>query len=132
MASNGNEIVCETRVMETVEFGFNRVTIETPLYDEWGKPILKEGKPVADKTKEDTEDIPLNQDIDTYIEREVHPYNPDAWVDEKKTKVGYTIPFVSIFYRYEDLESSDAIAKRILSHLHQLTDSLESFFGRSL
>lgn len=129
IASNGSEIVCETRVMETVEFGFNRVTVETPLYDEDGKPVLKKGKPVADKAKEDTEDIPLNQDIDAYIEREVKPYNPDAWVDPKKTKVGYTIPFTRVFYRYRELEPAYDIAKRILEHEKELEGSLEALFG---
>ena len=129
IASNGSEIVCETRVMETVEFGFNRVAVETPLYDEDGKPVLKKGKPVADKAKEDTEDIPLNQDIDAYIEREVKPYNPDAWVDPKKTKVGYTIPFTRVFYKYRELEPADDIAQRILQHEKELETSLEALFG---
>ena len=128
-ASNGSEIVCETRVMETVEFGFNRVAVETPLYDEGGKPVFKKGKPVANKAKEDTEDIPLNQDIDAYIEREVKPYNPDAWVDPKKAKVGYTIPFTRVFYRYRELEPADDIAKRILEHEKELEGSLEVLFG---
>lgn len=130
-ASNGSEIVCETRVMETVEFGFNRVTVETPLYDEDGKPVLKKGKLVADKAREDTEDIPLNQDIDAYFEREVKRYNPDAWVDPKKTKVGYTIPFTRVFYKYRELEPADDIAKRILQHEKELEASLEALFGEA-
>lgn len=130
-AGNGNEIVCETRVMETVEFGFNRVTVETPLYDEEGKPILKKGRPVADKSKEDTEDIPLNQDIDSYIDREVKPYNPDAWVDPKKTKVGYNIPFTRVFYKYCELEPAENIARRIFEHEKELETSLEALFGEA-
>lgn len=127
---NGSQIACETRVMETVEFGFNRVTVETPLYDGEGNPVFKKGKPVADKAKTDTEDIPLNQDIEAYIEREVRPYNPDAWVDPKKTKVGYTIPFTRVFYKYQELEPADDIAKRILQHERELETSLEALFGR--
>lgn len=65
--ANGTDLVCEARLMDTVEFGFNRVAVETPLYDEDGKPVLKKGKLIADKSREDTEDVPLNQDIDAYI-----------------------------------------------------------------
>lgn len=127
--ANGANLVCEARLMDTVEFGFNRVAVETPLYDENGNPVLKKGKPVADKDKEDTEDIPLSQDIDTYIDREVKPYNSDVWVDRKKTKVGYTIPFTRVFYKYQKLEPAADIAKRIVEHEKTLEASLEALFG---
>lgn len=116
--------------METVEFGFNRVAVESPVVDEDGEPVLnKHGKMQADKAKEDTEDIPLTQDIDAYIEREVRPYNKYAWVDKKKTKVGYTIPFTRVFYKYAELEPADEIARRILEHEKTLEKSLEALFG---
>lgn len=127
--SNGQEIIVEARLMETVEFGFNRVTVESPIVDENGEPVLKRGKMQADKAKADTEDIPLTQDIDAYIEREVRPYNKYAWVDKKKTKVGYTISFTRVFYKYAELEPADEIAKRILAHEKTLEKSLEALFG---
>lgn len=128
--SNGQEVSVEARLMETVEFGFNRVAVESPVVDEKGDPVLnKRGKMQADKAKEDTEDIPLTQDIDAYIEREVRPYNKYAWVDKKKTKVGYTIPFTRVFYKYAELEPADEIAKRILEHEKTLEGSLEALFG---
>ena len=128
--SNEQEVSVEARLMETVEFGFNRVVVENPVVDEDGSPVLnKRGKMQADKVKEDTEDIPLTQDIDAYIEREVRPYNKYAWVDKKKTKVGYTIPFTRVFYKYAELEPADEIAKRILEHEKTLEKSLEALFG---
>lgn len=128
--SNGLEVSVEARLMETVEFGFNRVAVESPVVDEDGDPVLnKRGKMQADKAKEDTEDIPLTQDIDAYIEREVRPYNEYAWVDRKKTKVGYTIPFTRVFYKYAELEPADEIAKRILEHEKTLEKSLKALFG---
>lgn len=130
--ANGIDLVCEARLMETVEFGFNRVAVETPLYDKDGKPVLKKGKLVADKDREDTEDVPLNQDIDAYIEREVKPYNPEVWVDRKKIKVGYTIPFTRVFYKYQKLEPTADIAKRIVEHEKTLEASLEALFGEVL
>lgn len=128
--SNGLEVSVEARLMETVEFGFNRVAVESPVVDEDGEPVLnKRGKMQADKAKEDTEDIPLTQDIDAYIEREVRPYNKYAWVDKKKTKVGYTVPFTRVFYKYAELEPADEIAKRILEHEKTLEKSLKALFG---
>ncbi|WP_322154754.1 class I SAM-dependent DNA methyltransferase [Paratractidigestivibacter sp.] len=127
---NGQKVAVEARLMETVEFGFNRVTVESPLLDEQGNPVLnKRGAKQPDKAKSDTEDIPLTQDIDAYIEREVLPYNPDAWVDKKKTQVGYTIPFTRVFYKYTELEPSADIAQRILEHEKTLEVSLEALFG---
>ena len=49
----------------------------------------------------DTETVPLSEDIDAYIAREVLPHLPDAWVDASKTKVGYEIPLNRHFYVYE-------------------------------
>lgn len=130
VGANGQKVRVETRLMETIEFGFNRVTVESPVVDEHGEPILNtRGKMQADKAKTDTEDIPLNQDIDAYIEREVRPYNKRVWVDKKKTKVGYTIPFTRVFYKYAELEPADEIAKRILEHEKTLEKSLEVLFG---
>lgn len=127
---NGQQVTVEARLMDTVEFGFNRVTVESPVLGEDGEPVLnKRGKMQADKAREDTEDIPLTQDIDAYIEREVRPYSPHAWVDKKKTKVGYTIPFTRVFYKYAELEPSADIAQRILEHEKTLEASLEALFG---
>ena len=103
----------------------------TPEYDKQGNIIRnKKGQPVADKLKTDEEDIPLNQDIDAFIERMVKPYNPDAWVDKKSMKTGYQIPFTKTFYRYQELEAADTIAERILMHEKSLEHSLSALFGK--
>lgn len=36
-----------------------------------------------------------------YLEAEVLPHVPDAWIDFSKTKVGYEIPLNPHFYVYE-------------------------------
>ena len=59
------------------------------------------GKPEPDTELRDTETVPLSEDVDAYIAREVLPHVPDAWVDERKTKVGYEIPLNRHFYVYE-------------------------------
>ena len=61
------------------------------------------GNPEPDTALRDTEQIPLNEDIEAYFQREVIPYAADAWIDHAKTKIGYEIPFTRYFYKYEEL-----------------------------
>ncbi len=60
----------------------------------------KKGNPMPDTDLRDYENVPLKEDIDEYVKREVLPHVPDAWVDESKTKVGYEINFNRYFYKY--------------------------------
>ena len=127
---SGSKIVCKSRVLDSVALGYNKITVESPLLDEDGKKVLKKGKPVADPKKRDTENVPLDEDIDAYFAREVLPYNPDAWIDKSKTKVGYEIPFTRTFYEYKEIEPADQIAKRIEEHEHALMQKLHDLFGK--
>ncbi len=81
-----DNISVESKIFDNDFFGFYKVTVESPLKDEKGKRVLKKGKIQADASLRDTEDIPLTEDIDAYIQREVLPFNPDAWIDKKKQK----------------------------------------------
>lgn len=58
------------------------------------------GKTEADSSLRDTENVPLTEDVDAYVQREVLPWAPEAWVDESKSKIGYEIPFTRAFYKY--------------------------------
>jgi len=60
----------------------------------------RDGNPEPDGNLRDYENVPLKEDIDEYMKREVLPHVPDAWVDESKTKIGYEIPFTRHFYEY--------------------------------
>jgi type I restriction enzyme M protein len=61
----------------------------------------RKGAPLPDADLRDLENVPLGEDVDAYVEREVRPYAPDAWVDHSKTKIGYEIPFTRHFYVYD-------------------------------
>lgn len=123
-------IYCESKIFDTVEFGYNKIVVERPLRDENGKVVLKKGKPVADSSLRDTENVPLDEDIDTYFRREVLPYAPDAWIDKTKTKVGYEIPMTRYFYEYQKPEASDDILERIIGLENDIASSLKSLFGK--
>ena len=124
-----DDLIVESKVYENQFFGYTKITIESPLKDEDGNIVMdKKGKPKADKTLKDTEDIPLTEDIDEYFEREVKPFNPDAWMDRKKDKIGYEIPFTRLFYKYEAPEPSEDIAKRI----QELEEKIQANFNALL
>ena len=126
---NDGEITVKSKVLDAVTLGYNKITVESPELDENREKVLKKGKPVADTKKRDTENVPLEEDIDAYFKREVLPYNPDAWIDRKKTKVGYEIPFTRTFYEYKQIEPAEAIAKRIEEHEKSLMAKLHELFG---
>lgn len=121
---------CESKIFDNVDFGFNRIQIESPLYDENGNVVMKGKKIAPDTSKRDYENVPLVEDIDSYFEREVKPYNPEAWIDKTKTKVGYEIPFTRYFYKYEAPESSDVIAERISIHEKDIMEALNRLFSK--
>ncbi len=121
-------IYCESKIFETVEFGYNKIVVERPLRDENGEIVLKKGKPVADASLRDTENVPLTQDVDRYFEREVLPYAEDAWIDKKKTKVGYEIPMTRYFYEYQVPEKVEDIVARIQVLEADISASLEKLF----
>jgi type I restriction enzyme M protein len=114
-----------SRIFRTQDFGYRTITIERPLRDENGKPILGEkgklkGKPQPDSSLRDTENVPLSEDVAVYFKREVLPHAPDAWIDHEKTKVGYEIPFNRHFYVFEpprELAEIDADLKMVTDRI---------------
>lgn len=95
-----------SRIFKNEDFGYRTITVERPLKDEHGKPVLgakgkQKGKPQPDSSLRDTENVPLSEDVETYFKREVLPHAPDAWIDHEKTKVGYEIPFNRHFYVFQ-------------------------------
>ncbi|MDO8417029.1 MAG: class I SAM-dependent DNA methyltransferase [Agitococcus sp.] len=113
------------RAFKNSEFGYSTITVERPLRDEQGNIVLNtkgknKGKPMADASLRDTENVPLSDDIETYFKREVLPHAPDAWIDFDKTKVGYEIPFNRHFYVFEPprpLADIDAELKQVTDRI---------------
>lgn len=97
------------KIFDNEDFGYSKVTVERPLQENGVVKLDKNGHPKPDSKLRDTENIPLKEDIHAYMKREVLPHVPDAWVDEKKTNVGYEINFTKYFYEYKPLRSLDQI-----------------------
>ncbi len=113
-----------SKIFYNSDFGYSRITVERPLIDEKGKIAKdKQGNPKADAKLRDAENVPLKKgqvvstekDIDEYMQKEVLPHVPDAWVDHSKTKVGYEINFTKYFYEYKPLRSLAEIRAEILA-----------------
>ncbi|MFC8537730.1 N-6 DNA methylase [Streptomyces sp. NPDC057249] len=85
--------------------------------------LLKGGATEPDTELRDYENVPLGEDVEEYLKREVHPHVPDAWIDHAKTKVGYEIPFTRHFYVYEPprpLAEIDAELKALEAEIQAL------------
>ena len=125
-----NGIYCESKIYDTVEFGYNKIVVERPLRNDKGELILKKGKKQPDVSLRDTENVPLVEDVDTFFSREVLPFAPDAWIDTKKTKVGYEIPMARYFYKYKKPEAIETVVERIMELEKEITVSLTKLFHK--
>jgi type I restriction enzyme M protein len=122
---------------------FDAVTISDPD----APVIVKNGQPEPDPDLRDNENVPLppvsasfefepsarlastayREAVDEHVATEVLPYVPDAWIDRAKTKIGYEIPFIRHFYRYEPprpLAEIDAEIKRLEAEIHVLLQEI--------
>ena len=117
-----------SKIFDNSDFGYTKITVERPLKDEQGNPVMKKGKIQPDPTLRDTETIPLKEDVQTYFEREVLPFVPDAWIDHARTKTGYEIPFTRHFYRYEPPRPSDTILSEIIAIEKELDTAIRELF----
>ena len=120
-----------SKIFDTSAFGYWTITVERPLLDESGKVVTDaKGRPKPDSKLRDTENVPLDYEggIDAYFKTEVLPYVPDAWIDTKKTKIGYEIPFTRHFYKYvppRPLEEIDADLEKQVERILSLLRDIE-------
>ena len=86
----------------------------------------RDGKPEPDSELRDHELVPFKEDWREYVEREVKPFVPNAWVDESHTdardkqvgRIGYEINFNRYFYQY--------VPPRSLEEINAELNALES------
>lgn len=114
-----------SRTFRNRDFGYRTITVERPQRDDNGSIVKAtkgklKGRPQPDTSLRDTENVPLDEDIEAYFERDVLPHVPDAWIDHERTKVGYEIPFNRHFYVYKpprDLAEIDAELKVVTERI---------------
>ena len=125
------ELVVESKVYDNDFFGYTKVAVETPICDENGQPVLKKGKKQPDKSKSDSEIIPLQEDMNEYMEKNVLPYNPQAYIDRSKDRIGYEVPFTRLFYKFVPPVSSDTIFEEIKAMEADETELMKELFGNA-
>ncbi|MBO4552660.1 MAG: N-6 DNA methylase [Candidatus Methanomethylophilaceae archaeon] len=131
--------VCESKIFDASEFGYIKVGIIAPMLDDNGNPKKNSrGNIIYDKSKNDTESIPLGkmelspkrnllkdpataQLIENYLDKEVRPYVKFAEVDPKNVSLGYKIPFPMYFYKYEAPRPSEDV----LGEINELNERIQ-------
>ena len=122
-------LAVESKVFDNSFFGFTKVTVETAQTGKDGMPVLKKGKRAAVKGASDNEIIPLGEDADEYMAKNVLPYNPLAYIDPAKDKIGYEVPFTRLFYKFVAPESSADIFEDIKALEAEETILMKELFG---
>jgi type I restriction enzyme M protein len=113
-----------SKIFDNKAFGYAKVTVERPERNTKGQVVTdKKGNPKPNSSLRDTENIPLTVDMQDYMEKEVLPHVPDAWIDHSKTNIGYEVNFTKYFYQYKPLRSLNDIRKDIMA-IEQETDGL--------
>jgi type I restriction enzyme M protein len=89
--------------------------------------VDRRGKPVIVSDWKLTERVPLSEDLDDHMGREVLPYAPGAQWDESKAKYGTEIPLTRIFFVPEEprpLSEIDADVKILVGELTEMFTSV--------
>ena len=104
-----------SKIFENEYFGYRKVIVLQPELNDDGTPKKnKKGEYIPNKELTDTENIPLQEKIEDYMNREVIPFAKYAYIDESKTKIGYEISFTKYFYTYQEPRKTADIMKEIL------------------
>lgn len=123
------DLSVESKIFDNDYFGYTKVTVETPICDENGIPVLKKGKKQPIKGASDNEIIPFMEDIDSYVAKNVLPYNPIAYLDRSKDKIGYEVPFTRLFYKFVQPTPSRDIFDEIKELEAEETKLMRELFG---
>lgn len=115
--------------------------------DKYADYCMKGTKKEVDASLRDYETIPLSTDVEEYkpdpskhikkekkniceyVEREVKPHVREYWIDKKKTKIGYEIPFTRYFYKYEKLRPFAEIMEEIKSLEQEIQKDIKKVIG---
>ncbi|HIV04397.1 MAG TPA: SAM-dependent DNA methyltransferase [Candidatus Spyradosoma merdigallinarum] len=119
--------IVESKIRDNDDFKFTKITVERPLRDENGAPVLKKGKP---QIESDTESVPFKEDVGAYMRKNVLPYVPDAKINPKKTKIGYEIPFTREFYKYVPPRPSAEIFEELRRLGAQEAELMKKILGK--
>lgn len=119
-----------SKVFDNSEFGYWEVPVYMPQLDENGQPVLdKKGKPVKPIT--DKEQVPFSYEggIEAFIENEVKPYAPSAYITPGTEKIGYELSFTKYFYEPVKLRTLEEITADIRAIEAETDGLLDEIIG---
>ena len=119
-----------SKVFDNSEFGYWEVPVYTPQLDENGQPVVdKKGRPVKPNT--DKEQVPFSYEggIEAFIENEVKPYAPLAFIKPGNEKVGYELSFTKYFYQPVQLRTLEEITTDIRAIEAETDGLLDEIIG---
>ena len=122
----------QSKIFPNDEFGYWSVKVLRPLRDENGNVVKdKKGKVTPDKKLTDTEIIPFRYEggIDGFLQNEILPYTPDAWIDEKSIQTGYELSFTKYFYKPKELRTIEQISRDIRDIEERTNGMLDEILG---
>lgn len=126
-----------SRLVETSDFGYVLATLRFPDESKDGKPIFDaKGKPLLDRKRKFDIKLPIsfprgshaaiiNAAVREFLEADVYPYFPHAYIDEKKAKLGYEIAFEQYFFEPESHRSPMEIDEEIRTVKGELISLIE-------
>lgn len=125
----------ESKIFRNEEFGYWQVPVLRPKRDKEGNIVMKKGKVVMAKNRNEVEQIPLLYPggIAAFYENEVKPY--DAEVEFGEPVIGYELSFTKYFYKPVQLRSLDKIMGdmiRLGTEIHELQKDITNAITRGL
>ncbi len=105
-----------SRIIDADDLGYWKITVLQPQKNGSGTvEVDKKGRPVPDKSKTTYESVPFKYPggIDAYMENEVFPFVPDAWVDKSKIKIGYEVRFTKFFKKKRETANVNNLVNKI-------------------
>lgn len=104
-----DNLYVNSKIFSNSYFGYKKLWVETIKINSEGKQIYKGNKPVFEKGKSDYEILPLTGSTKDFFDKNVLPFNENAYIDSSKEKIGYEIPFTRIFYKFSTPPSAEQI-----------------------
>lgn len=125
------DVTTDKKMIEKIADGLSKMDKEAEIQRD------KKGNILYDKSTKDTEIVKYEEDIDTYMKREVLPHVPDAayFFEEnlgaKKPviKTGAEIPFTRYFYKYQQPAPSEELERQFLELEESVAERIRNLFG---
>jgi type I restriction enzyme M protein len=146
MTEGAEALTAFTRALGSLAKNMEKTILDVIAVRDPDAPVItKKGKPEPDSDLRDNENVPLpttpvsydadpsarlassdyRQAVEEYVNTEVLPYVPDAWIDHTKTKIGYEVHLTRHFYRYQPPRPLAVIDAEIEQLEHEIQELLD-------